>query len=224
MTILDLIFPRKCLNCGKEDGHIGTKCLSQVTKAKPICPICEKPSIDGMTHKRCKTSFGIDGLTSIWVYEGVIRKAILALKYKYATEVAKELSQIFLDFFHTTSYLLPTTSVLVPIPMHWYRQNFRGFNQSEEIGKVVAKEMGWKFLPDLLIRKKLSTPQAGLDMKKRALNIKGVFALNPNYLIPSPYSLILFDDVWTTGSTMKEAAKILKRGGVEKVWGITIAR
>lgn len=228
MDIFDLVFPRNCLNCGKENGYIGSRCLSQVSKAISICPVCEKPSIDGATHSKCQTRLGIDGLTSVWVYEGVIRKAIVALKYKYATEIATDLATVSLSSLgHNASFWRHDSYTLVPIPMHWYRQNFRGFNQSQEIGKKVAKEMDWKFLPDLLIRKKLGTPQAGLDAQKRSKNIQGVFALNPSYsstnlTIYPP--IFLFDDVWTTGSTMKEAAKVLKRVGVLKVWGLTVAR
>lgn len=226
MTIIDFLFPRKCLNCGKEDGYIGVNCLSQVSTVKPICPICERPSIDGMTHSGCKTPLGIDALTSIWVYEGVVRKAILALKYKYATEVAKDLSKVFIKSLLATDYLLPAISVLVPIPMHWYRENYRGFNQSEEIGKIVAQDLGWKLTSDLLVKKKSTTPQTDLKARDRSKNIQGVFSPNPRYqpLTISHKQLILFDDVWTTGSTMKEAAKVLKRGGVERVWGLTIAR
>ncbi len=224
MGLIDLVFPKKCLGCGKEGRYICPDCIGKVKKVKPICPYCERPSIDGATHFACKRKFGIDGLISGWKYMGVIRKAILAFKYKYAVEVGKELSKVFSDILaHNSSFVIPNSSVLVPVPLHWYRGNFRGFNQAEEIGKLVAKEMGWKFIPDLLIRKKLTTPQAELKAEARAQNIQGVFALNPNYQLHAT-NYIIFDDVWTTGSTMKEAAKVLKRAGAEKVWGLTVAR
>lgn len=238
MSLVDLIFPKTCLSCGKEPGYIGNSCLNLVKKTKPICPYCERPSIDGTTHAKCQREYGLDGLTSIWVYGGVVQKAILALKYKYATEIAKELSSCMAKELKNQEVhkLLPSAYCLVPIPLHWYRQNYRGFNQSEVIGGLVAKVMGWKFAPDLLIRRKLTTPQAELGAKERSKNIRGVFAINSNYIVPSAQCLVLFDDVFTTGSTLKEAAKVLKQaiakparsathsiaGG--KVWGLTIAR
>lgn len=228
MGILDLVFPKKCLECGKEGRYICLDCIGKVKKVKPICPYCERASIDGAAHFTCRRKFGIDGLTSIWEYSGVIRKAILAFKYKYAGEVGKELSEIFVDALKSlsTSYNLPATGTLVPIPLHWYRGNFRGFNQSEEIGRLIVRRMGWRFIPDLLVRKKLTIPQTELKAEDRSKNIRGVFAINPRYqpLAISRQPLILFDDVWTTGSTMKEAGKILKRAGAEKVWGLTIAK
>ncbi len=222
MGLMDLVFPKTCLGCGKGGAYICSDCLAKVRLAKPICPYCEKASIDGITHSKCRRRFGLDGLISIWEYEGVIRKAILALKYKYATETVTELQSYTVT--ELSRKLLPSAYYLVPVPLYWYRQNTRGFNQSVEVGKFVAAKMGWKFISDFLIRKKSTTPQVQLKGDARRQNLKGVFSLNPNCLVPSAYSLVLFDDVFTTGSTLKEAAKVLKRAGVEKVWGITIAR
>lgn len=228
MGILDLIFPKSCLTCGKGGSYICTDCVSKVRLLKPDCPYCEKASIDGFTHTKCKKKYGLDGLFSIWDYEGIIRKAVLTLKYKYSTEVGKELANVFVQKLLTgvpPVNLLHNDSCLVPIPLHWHRENVRGFNQSEEIGKLVASEMGWGFNSDLIIKKKSTTPQAQLSVDERKQNLRGVFSLNTNYTLNAiPSTLILFDDVFTTGSTLKECAKVLKRSGVGKVWGMTIAR
>lgn len=227
MGILDLIFPKSCLTCGKGGSYICTDCVLKVRLLKPACPYCEKASIDGFTHTKCKKKFGLDGLISIWDYECVIRKAVMALKYKYSTEVGKELANIFANYLRSqyTIYNILNTSTLVPIPLHWHRENVRGFNQSEEIGKLVAKEMGWRFNPDLLVKKKPTISQAQLSVEARKQNLRGVFCLNSNYTLDAlPSTLILFDDVFTTGSTLKECGKVLKHAGVEKVWGMTIAR
>lgn len=221
MDLLNLIFPRTCLGCGKEGKYICSDCLVKVRLGKPICPYCEKASIDGFTHVKCAKKLGLDGLTAIWEYEGVVRKAILSLKYKYSTEVGKELTALFIRELLTGRNPV-CTGTLVPIPLFWYRENTRGFNQSVEVGKAVAAQMGWKFSQDLLIRKKSTTPQVELSGDARRQNLKGVFALNPGSR--SPDSVLIFDDVFTTGSTLREAAKVLKRAGAQKVWGLTIAR
>lgn len=226
MGILDLIFPKSCLSCGKGGSYICSECLSKVRVLKPACPYCEKDSIDGFTHTKCRKKYGLDGLISVWDYEGVIRKAILTLKYKYSIEVGSELAGVFVSCLRSryTIYNILNTFVLAPVPLHWHRENIRGFNQSVEIGKLMAKEMGWGLNPDLLIKKKSTSPQATLSVGERKKNLQGVFALNPSYLPYTTPNIILFDDVFTTGSTLKECAKVLKRGGVEKVWGMTIAR
>jgi competence protein ComFC len=226
-VILDLLFPKTCLGCGRPGNYICSECVAKVRLAQPICAYCERASIDGLTHTRCQKQLGLDGLISIWEYEGVIRKAILALKYKYATEIAQILKELVVDRLKSPDirFLIPDSSCLIPIPLHWHRQNVRGFNQSIEIGKSISLVMNWKFLPDLLIKKQQTISQAELSGEDRRQNLKGVFSLNPNYLLnPAPYTLILFDDVFTTGSTLREAAKVLKRAGVQKVWGLTIAR
>ena len=211
------------MGCNKYGKYICALCLKKAPYAKCVCPMCEKPSIDGMTHSKCDRKYGLDGLISLWDYKGVIRNAIVTLKYKYATELVNELAEACLERLRTDGRILNTT--LVPVPLYWYRKNYRGFNQSELVAKVIAKKMGWNFVADLLIRKKQSVPQAELKGADRRENIKGVFALNPNYLsFRICNSVIILDDVWTTGSTIKEAAKVLKRAGAKNVWGLTIAR
>lgn len=176
-----------------------------------------------MVHVKCKKKYGLDGLTCLWVYEGSVRKALLSLKYKFAFDIAKELSETFCRVLTSNTYPFPANSILVPIPTHPLRENWRGFNQSVEVGKLVARQMEWKFIPDLLLKRRITTPQTELKSDARKENIKGVFSLNPNYQLLST-SYLLFDDVWTTGSTLKEAGKILKRSGAKTVWGLTVAR
>ena len=226
MFLVDLLFPKNCLECGRKDDFVCPSCINRLKNLKQICPYCEKPSVDGVTHAKCVRSQGLDGLVSLWPYEGVVRKALLALKYKFAKQVAEELVSYILVKLKKSEVALVKEAVLIPIPLYWYRENFRGFNQSEEIGKVVSQKMGWGFIADLLIRKRLARPQTELKGDERSKNIRGVFAINEFYksLITSHQSLIVFDDVYTTGSTLKEACKVLKRKGARQVWGLTITR
>jgi ComF family protein len=224
VTLLDFIFPKTCLGCGKEGKYICGNCLSKIPKAQPICPYCKHPSIDGVTHVNCINALRLNGLLSIWEYEAVMRRAILALKYKYATEIGKEISDHLINSL--PGLALPNVQYLTPIPIYRYKQNLRGFNQSSEIGKRVASVMGWKFLPDLLIKNQSTVSQTELGGKARRLNLKGAFITNPFYksLFVNIGSVTVFDDVFTTGSTLMEAGKVLKKAGVKKVWGLTIAR
>ena len=199
MDILSFLFPKKCLKCGKPDKYICEDCLKKVP-----------PS--GCTNRETYSCFK---------YEGVIRKAIIALKYKYSTEIACELAEVCVKNLYAVRFSLSAT--LVPVPLHWYRKNFRGFNQSEEVGKLVAKKMNWKFVPDLLIRTKLTIPQTQLSGSARRENLHGVFVLNPACILHSTY-YILFDDVLTTGSTLLEASKVLRAGGITRVLCLTIAK
>jgi len=155
----------------------------------------------------------------------VVRKAILALKYKFALEIAKELANRFVESYQKFSLPVLDDAVLVPVPIHWHRQNWRGFNQSEEIGKLIAAEFGWKFAPELLIKTKSTVSQTELSRRERLSSPHGSFVLSPNYpLIPSAQCLVLFDDVFTTGATLSEAAKVLQRARYKNIWGMTLAR
>ena len=224
MAILDFIFPKTCLGCGREGKYICGNCLSKVPNARPICPYCKHPSIDGLTHVNCSSKLRLDGSLSVWEYESVIRKAILALKYRYATEIGNEISDYLISSLPTL--VLPTVHYLTPIPIYWYKENTRGFNQSLEIGRAVAGAMDWKFIPDLLIKKQSTISQAELGGKARRQNLKGAFAVNPTHksIINGLESVVIFDDVFTTGSTIKEAALVLKKNGAKGVWGLTITR
>ncbi len=172
-----------------------------------------------------------DGLTAIWAYEGAPRKLIGKLKYKFVEEIALSLSSSasgMLKIMERNSPYSPRWEkdklALVPVPLHWTRKNWRGFNHVEEVGKLLAGMMGWEVAP-LLVRSVSTKPQVGLKGKERKKNIAGVFTLDPAYTLSTVhYALILFDDVWTTGATMKEAAKVLKEAGFKKVWCLTLAR
>ncbi len=225
---VNFIFPKNCLECKKNGVYMCQSCTDRVGRPKSVCSECNKASIDGFTHIKCQKKYGINGLIALWDYDGIIRKAILALKYKYATELSKEIVNYAITEIKNSTILNSKDFCLTPVPLHWYKENVRGFNQSSDLGKRLACEMKWKYIPDLLIRKKYTVSQATLKRKNRQQNIKGVFGINNKYLslftTRNPLSILVFDDVYTTGSTLKEVVKTLKRASVEKVWGLTIAR
>lgn len=223
MDILEIIFPTTCLGCGKKGKYLCTKCISGSKLSRQICPVCKKYSMGGFAHISCRNENSLNRLISIWEYERVIRKAILALKYKFVYRIAEELADSSTGEIKEKCNL--KDACLIPIPLHWHRQNWRGFNQSEEVGKLIVKGMNWYFVPNLLIRKSSNPPQAELGRHERLKNVKNAFSLNPKYSkFLNQKQIILFDDVWTTGSTMNEAARVLKKNKAKEVWGITIAR
>jgi competence protein ComFC len=225
MDILDLIFPKVCLECKKQGKYICSTCLYKLPPVKQICSMCQRPSIDGFTHPKCLKPQSLNGLLSIWPYKGVIRRAIISLKYKFVKEVSGELSDLSVLELKRSFLFQKTKDILTTVPLFWTRKNLRGYNQVDELGKSLAKSFSLSFYPDLLIRKKLKDPQVILSKKDRVRNVQGVFALNPLYKqTTKDASVTIVDDVFTTGSTLKEMSKVLKRNGVKEVWGLTIAR
>ncbi len=198
MNLIDLIFPKKCLECGREGGYICSGCVANV--------------LDG--------SFDENNF-AVFKYRGVIRKAIVSLKYKFAYDICDEIVDACVSRLKSSKF---HEVLLVPIPLYWRRENFRGFNQSEIIGQKIAEKMRWEFVSDFLIRNKNTHPQVGLKGLTRRANLCGVFSVNPSYVLGTKYSILLFDDVYTTGSTIKEAKKVLKEFGFKKIYSLTIAR
>lgn len=187
MGIVDLIFPKSCLGCGRHGKYICSDCIRKVKTPRPVCPFCMRPSINGKVHSFCHEPLGLDGLISLWQYEGVARKAIINLKYKFALEIAKEISDYAVPEIEKRQTFPPKNVVLVPIPLYWYKRNFRGFNQVEEIGRLISIKLNWEFIPNLLIKSTSTTSQTELKRQDRIKNLKGVFT--PNFVdFPKKYS------------------------------------
>lgn len=226
MGLADLLFPRTCLECKAEGSYVCNLCMSKLRSVKQICPVCERYSVDGITHVRCRKMNSLDGLIYLWPYEGIVRKAILTLKFKYAREILFDLKRYIQNELSINKLALPGSAILVPMPMYWYKKNLRGFNLVEEMGKFMIAPLGWTINKNILIRKVMRQAQSSLKGEKRKLNVQGVFTVNSDNLVfaKEHRPIILFDDVFTTGATMKEACMVLKKGGVEEVRGLTIAR
>ncbi len=228
MNFLDIFFPKRCVGCGRLGKYFCEQCSLNIRIIKPneaVCPVCEKPGVDGATHPRCRTRYALDGLTSFFRYDAAVRQAIKSIKYRYISDLPKEFIDLIPVVYLHSSIINHKSLILIPIPLHPARLKFRGFNQAEVLGKLLAQRLNIPVRIDLLQRVKKTTPQVDMkDRKRRLANMEGVFSVTPNLLISNSLSFFLFDDVFTTGATMRSAANVLKRAGVKFVWGITMAR
>lgn len=228
MSVFDLFFPKRCLGCGKIGRYFCDVCrrpIHSVLLNEAICPVCEKPAIDGATHPRCRTRYSPDGLTSFFHYDGMIRKAVKTLKYRLVSDLTAE----FISLIPTSTLSQCTMhhssfNALVPIPLHRMRLMERGFNQAEVLGKVLAVRLHMPMRTDMLRRTKKTIAQVEMNKREdRLRNMAAVFSVDRNVSLRGA-DIILFDDVFTTGATMRSAANVLKRHGVTCVWGVTMAR
>lgn len=217
--VLDLLFPKRCVSCGKFGAYICAACFLKIDLVEyPVCPVCERQAIGGKTHPGCKKRFGLDGLAVACRYRGPVRKAVQKIKYRFAADIHKILVDFIADSIWRFS--LPKNIILVPIPLHRLRKNWRGFNQAELLTRDLAKRFGEDFLCGLLVRTVDTKTQVGLSRDERRENIKGAFSVSRKL---KGQNIILVDDVFTTGSTMMEAAKVLKKAGAGEVWAMTVA-
>ncbi len=233
--IKDFLFPRTCINCNKFGRYICPSCFKKIVFLEnQFCPICDKPAIDGQTHPVCDHKHHLDGLISILEYhQPLAKKLIEKIKYQFVSDLINEVGYLMFKFLAKQKYLtfesfLKEKPIIVPVPLHRKRQAWRGFNQSILIGKFLAKNLNLACIEDLLLRVKNTTPQVELKGKARRKNIENAFQINKLFLpVISKRKLkkiLLVDDVWTTGSTLKECTKVLKRNGIKKIWALSLAR
>lgn len=227
-AIVELFFPKKCVGCKKLGTYFCRNCINDILQGDLICPFCQKPSVGGQTHPICLRKYGLDGLWSLGLYKGGLKEAIIQLKYKYVRELSKILIDILVEYWaRFEPFLLdeikknPQSWVVVAVPLHKYRQNWRGFNQTELLAKDLADRLGLKYAP-ILKRVSNTKPQAKLSGYDRRKNLKNVFEIS--HSLPHDVCCLIIDDVWTTGSTLKECCYVLKKAGAKQVWGLTLAR
>lgn len=202
---LHYIEPPFCSHCGEcYDGDITTEF---------ICPNCHQ------------LQFDFDFARAALHSEGGGRELVHDFKYMRQIHLADELArltQVAMEDPRFRPYL--TNSLIVPVPLYWMRQRKRRFNQAEEIGKKLSAHTGIP-IRNALKRTRNTQTQTRFSRAKRLENLDSAFALKWRYKkLVQGKSLILLDDVFTTGSTANECAKILKNGGAERVVVLTVLR
>ena len=244
---LDLFFPKKCLGCGQPDTYLCRDCFTRlVTRQDKIefspnntCFFCGKITWQGKICINCAKENGLDRLIAATEYKNpLIREIIKAFKYHYAKELASPLSKLLIKSLEANSTISlevaegDRSTIIVPVPLYKYRLHYRGFNQAELLAKEVADYFNLPIEHNILKRRIFTTPQAKIkDTEKRRTNLKEVFEIGPEYSIRGTCpelvegkTIILIDDVCTTGATLVEAAKILKESGAKEVWGLVVAK
>lgn len=221
-TLLDLIFPKRCVSCGKWGSYFCFDCIKRIEIAWPICPVCKRLSDKGNVHPRCKTKYSLDGLIAGFYYKDPVKIAIIRIKYKWTYDIENTLCEYLFKVFK--KYDIDRNAILVPVPLHPSRKKWRGFNQSELIAKYFSKKLNQPYI-DFLVRVRKTKTQVGLSRARRKVNIRGALDIAKSVDVDkiAGKSFILVDDVYTSGATISECAKVLKRVGAKSVWGMVIA-
>lgn len=225
MDLAGWLFPKACLGCKTSGKYMCHTCLSHMRQPSSSCFVCGCPTVDFRLHPKCRLTMPLHGVVIAWTYTGVIRAAISAIKFKFVADACDELSHAFGAHIDDCRIGFSSDSVLVPIPLNTRRMNMRGFNQTEIVGGYLAKRMGWQYNNSLLVRRRNTAYQVGLGRQARRANVRGCFDIDPKAVatIDKHSTVIIFDDVITTGATMGEAAGVLWRYGFSTIWGLAIA-
>lgn len=232
-TIIDLIFPPRCPICRRlmEGSHppgVCPQCQGEIKFIEsPLCSLCGLPftADEGedhlcgscLTEKRYFTT-----ARAVAIYQGALREAIPRFKYRMHSPLAKTLGSIlanncqrFLDLF--------AYDLVIPVPLHKLRLRERGFNQA----LVLAREIKKRFPLPLdylnLQRTRDTQPQTNLKEKERRRNVRKAFELRDGQKVKGK-RILLIDDVYTTGATVNECSRVLKKAGAKRIDVLTLAR
>ena len=238
-NLIDLIYPPRCPVCQEflqdqntlKDGYdlpFCQACFRDFTGIKsPICSLCGRPFSDGVEQDRvCEDCLrkrpSYDIARAPYLYDGALMTAIHELKYAQRSHLADSLGSLLASF--AQSWIGELKGCLImPVPLHPRRLRARGFNQSLLLAKCVAREIGAELDFLSLRRTRFTKPQTELSSEERKKNVRKAFeVLKPE--VVKGRTIVLVDDVATTGSTLNECAKALKRVGADGVLCLVLAR
>src|SRR3990170_1996353 len=151
MSLLDLLFPKTCVRCGRVGEYFCPQCVGLFPLAQAICPVCRKGSIGGVTHARCRRRYGLDGLVSVFAYRDGVQEAVKRLKYRFVREMGEgfvEVTMKRMDPF-IPAFLRKEKIAVCPVPLSPSRERWRGFNQAALLGEILAQRMGFRFVSPL---------------------------------------------------------------------------
>ena len=228
--IASILYPKKCVRCSRRGSYICAACMATITFVdNQLCAVCQKGSVDGFTHPKCRTRHEIDGILFSVAYKGIIKKLIYQFKYQpYLSDLKGIIGRLLYEGIIQQeafdSYLQSKRAVIIPVPLHSSRLKKRGYNQAELLAKELSLKTGLLCSANVLLRHKPTKPQFELKKEQRRDNIRGAFTVfKKNKKDIGGKWIILVDDITTTGSTLRECAKVLKKSGAEKVMGVTFA-
>ena len=210
LNLLKLIYPDVCAFCNKiQKESLCKKCEEKIKKYKKDIVI------------RSKNNY-FEELISIFKYEGLIREKIIQYKFQDKSYIYNTFAKIILKNEKVCG-LFKKYDIIIPVPIHRKRKLQRGYNQTQLIAKEIAKNIDIKLCDDVLVKSKNTIAQSKLNKNKRKQNIKNAFKVLNLEKIQGK-NILLFDDIFTTGSTVNECSKILKKAGAKTVGVLTIAK
>ncbi len=225
---LSLLYPPRCLVCNTLGASgLCAGCAGRITPvAAPFCAVCGQtlaPDDGGCADCRRRRPAFVRA-RSLGAYDGVLRHAIHQFKYRDRPQLAVPLGHLLAAFAREQAPALNGLrfDALLAVPMHSVRERTRGYNQSARLARVVASELCLPLSPHALARIRPTRPQVGLSAEARRTNLRGAFAVRRTELVAGK-TLLLIDDVVTSGSSLYECSITLKAAGAAAVYALTLA-
>lgn len=226
--LVDALFPERCYGCKVGETYLCDTCINYYLLPHSICPHCHARIPFGKLPEKCKRKIGLDVLLTCSNYkDDAIASIVKDLKYKHAHFLAHSLANISYTWMRKQKllpYIKSKGAVIVPVPGHIKKVKERGFDPPVKISEYLSDYSGIPIYRDVLIKSRPTKAQVEtLSKKERERNIRGSFAIKNKKELQGK-TIILVDDVITTGSTMKECAKTLRRGQVDTIIGLAVTK
>ena len=222
--LLNLVFPPRCFGCGKLDTWLCPTCRQQIPwVSPPYCPRCGRAmaASPGAICSFCSSyPLCLDSVRAAVEFDGLIRQAVHAFKYQGQRVLAQPLGGLMAQAWDSRP--VPFDCVM-PVPLHPRRLQERGYNQSLLLANELSKEVDLAVLSKVLVRSRMTRTQTELSAGERRENVAGAFALTAGSDV-SGQSILLIDDVCTTGATLDACASTLKAAGAAAVFAYTLSR
>jgi ComF family protein len=219
---LELLFPSHCFGCGRSGSFLCDGCAQQLAPAlPPRCPRCWQPRAVAGECLSCQLHRpAFDALRAAFIYDGLARDLVQALKYRGVTAIAGRMGGLLAEA--ARRYGL-TADLVVPVPLSGLRKRTRGYNQAQALARALARELGLPVATGAVARRRHTPPQArSADAEARRTNVEGAFSAKAKAV--AGRSVLLVDDVATTGATLSACAAALREAGAASVWALTLAR
>ncbi len=230
--LLDMIYPRSCMGCGKPSPetfrYMCWDCWTDAAHIEPpFCELCGDPVAGTIQHDyicyACSAERPFfDAARSASRYDGVVGEALRQLKYEKALWLACDMAELMQNCLNA-EFPGQTFDLVVPVPLYHVRRRERGYNQSAVLACELAKRMRCKMSSRALRRIRPTATQTNLTAAQRLSNVQNAFQFEREKQLTGR-RVLLVDDVMTTGSTVNACAKALKKGGVNSVHVLTVAR
>ena len=227
--IISLLFPHICLLCEKplpweEEGPFCKECEKEVRylAKEKVCKICGKPLSSGLCEDCRRRRNKFDFSRSVALYEGKWREIIHLFKYRGLFTLSSYLGEKLWEVYRNNP-IYETADYIIPVPLTYWTRVKRGYHQTLLLANYLSRKTGKKVLRKVLYKSKNIPSQTGLSRKERLKNVRGAFQTRNSRIIKGK-NILLIDDVLTTGATVNECVKILKKAGVKKVFVLTLAR
>ena len=218
---LDWLFPPHCGGCGCL-GERWCKACQASTKliGSEVCAVCGEPNPGGDLCLECIQQPPVYNHLRSWaVFEGPVREAIHKLKYNGDIGLGEILARQLIKLVKELGWYY---DMVVPVPLSTERLKERGYNQSALLARPIALAFGSRYMPNSLVRVRNTASQVGLNAGERLVNVAGAFRAAPETV--KQKTILVVDDVTTTGATIQACSEALLQAGASKVLGLTLAR